>query len=114
MNRRSQIALIITATVIAVAVASVAILLYLASMEGLDLSKRVITDPVEGTETKAVENPAPPEHPAFPSPSTVNLSSSTGVNGNNSSVEQTLFKHLKVWQLLLSLSSKGYEDNLIP
>ncbi len=63
-------------------------------MVGFDASKRVISDPVKGTETQAVENPAPPQHPTFPSGSDNNLASSIGVNGsgNNSLAEQTLVK----------------------
>jgi hypothetical protein len=83
LKQRSTIVLTVTAVVIASA-----ILLYIASIRGFDPSKRVITDPVEGTETQAVENPAPPQHPAFPSPTANNFSSSTEVTGNNSLSEQ--------------------------
>lgn len=51
---------------VAVAVASAGILLYIASIGGFDPSKRVISDPVEGTETRIRESPASPNHPAFP------------------------------------------------
>lgn len=88
MNRRSAIALIVTAVLIA---SAFAILLSIASIGGFDPSKRVISDPVEGTETQAVENPALPEHPGFPPPSTNNLSSTVGAN-SNSFAEQTLVK----------------------
>jgi hypothetical protein len=72
MKHRSAFAL----TIIAILIASAATagLLSIASIGGFDPSKRVITDPVEGTETQAVENPAAPQHPAFPSPSANNLS----------------------------------------
>ncbi len=84
--------LAITAVLIA---ATAAILLSIASIGGFDPSKRVISDPVEGTETQVVENPAPPQHPAFPSPTDNNLSSAIGVNGNNNSfAEQSLVKAL--------------------
>lgn len=91
MKRKFAIALTITAVLIAT---TAAILLSIASIGGFDPSKRVISDPVEDTETQAVENPAPPEHPAFPSGSDNNLSSSIGVNGSsdNSLAEQTLVK----------------------
>ena len=61
--RRSVI--IVTVAVVAF---SAAVLLFVASIGGFDPSKRVISDPVEGTETQAVENPALPEYPAFPPP----------------------------------------------
>ncbi len=71
--------LIITIVLVATAAA---ILLSIASIGGFDPSKRAISDPVEGTETQVVENPARPEHPGFPPPAaTNNLSSSSGVNG---------------------------------
>jgi hypothetical protein len=91
LKRRSIIALTITAVLIATAAA---ILLSIASIAGFDPSKRVISDPVEGTETQVVENPAPPEHSGFPPPAANNFSSSAGVNGgdNNSLAEQTLVK----------------------
>jgi hypothetical protein len=90
LKRRSTIALTITAILIATA----AILLFIASIGGFDPSKRVISDPVEGTETQVVENPALPEHPGFPPPAANNFSSSARVNGgdNNSLAEQTLVK----------------------
>lgn len=81
----------LTVTIILIAAAA-ATLLFIASIGGLDPSKRVISDPVEGTETQVVENPAPPQHPGFPSPVANNFSSSTEVNDNNSFVEQTLVK----------------------
>ncbi len=81
----------LTITIVLIATAA-AILLSIASIGGFDPSKRGISDPVEGTETLVVENPAPPTHPAFPSPAANNFSSSTGVNGNNSLAEQTLVK----------------------
>ena len=56
---------IVAATVIVAA--SVGILVYIASIGGFDPSKRLISDTVEGTETKIQESPAPPSHPAFPS-----------------------------------------------
>ena len=90
MKRRSTIALTITAVVIATGAAVV--LLYIASIEGFDPSKRAVSDPIEGRETQAVENPAPPQHPAFPPPTPNNLSSSAGLNGNNSLAEQTSAK----------------------
>ena len=89
MNRRSTIVLIIT--IVSVATAA-AILLSIASIGGFDPSKRAISDPVEGTETQVVENPARPEHPGFPAPAANNLSSSSGVNGNNSLTAQALVK----------------------
>ncbi len=82
----------LTITVILIATAA-AILLSIASIGGFDPSKRVISDPVEGTETQVVENPADPEHPGFPSPAANNFSSSvrvSGNNNNNSFAEQTL------------------------
>ncbi|MDQ3854657.1 MAG: hypothetical protein M3299_17700 [Thermoproteota archaeon] len=82
MKRRSTIALTITA--ISIATAAV-ILLSIESIGGFDSSKRVISDSVEGTETQAVENPAPPEHPGFPPPAADNFSSSAGIKGNNNS-----------------------------
>lgn len=88
LNRRSTIVLIIT--IVSVTIAA-AILLSIASIGGFDPSKRVISDPVEGTETQVVENPARPEHPGFPAPAANNLSSS-GVNGNNSLTAQALVK----------------------
>ncbi len=88
LNRRSTIVLIITI----VSVATAAILLSIASIGGFDPSKRAISDPVEGTETQVVENPARPEHPGFPAPAANNLSSSSGVNGNNSLIAQALVK----------------------
>ena len=92
MKRKSAIALAITAVLIAT---TGAILLAIASIAGFDPSNRVISDPVEGTETQVVENPAPPQHPGFPSATDNNLSSSFGVNGNNNNnsfAEQTLAK----------------------
>lgn len=90
LNRRSKIVLIIT--IVSVATAA-AILLSIASIGGFDPSKRAISDPVEGTETQVVENPARPEHPGFPAPAANNLSSSSsGVNGNNSLTAQALVK----------------------
>ena len=87
--------LVVTAVVVA---AAAAILLAIASIGGFDPSKEVISDPAEGTVTQAVENPATPEHPAFPSPYVNNFSSPTEVNGdnnnNNSFTEQTLVKAL--------------------
>jgi hypothetical protein len=81
---------VLTITAILVATAA-AILLSIASIGGFDPSKRVISDPVEGTETQIVENPAPPQHPGFPSPAANNFTSSAGVNENNNSfAEQTL------------------------
>ena len=56
---------VIIGTIVIVA-ASVGILTYIASIGGFDPSKRVISDTVEGTETKIQESPAPPSHPAFP------------------------------------------------
>ena len=90
MKRRSIIALTITTLLVATA----AILLSIASIGGFDPSKRVISDPVEGTETQVVENPAPPQHPGFSSPAANNFSSSAGVSGNNNNslAEQTLMK----------------------
>lgn len=74
--------LIITAVLVATAAA---ILLSIANIGGFDPSKRAISDPVEGTETQVVENPARPEHPGFPQPTiNNNLSLSSGINGNNS------------------------------
>lgn len=70
MKRTSAVAL----TASAVAITAAAILLYIASIGGFDPSRRVISDPPEGTETQAVENPASPEHPAFPSPNANNFS----------------------------------------
>jgi hypothetical protein len=89
LKRRSIIALTITGILVATAAA---ILLSIASTGGFDPSKRVISDPVEGTETQVVENPAPPQHPGFSSPAANNFYSSAGVNGgnNNSLAEQTL------------------------
>jgi hypothetical protein len=91
LKRRSIIALTITALLVATAAA---ILLSIASIGGFDPSKRVISDPVEGTETQVVENPAPPQHPGFSSPAANNFSSSAGVSGNNNNslAEQTLMK----------------------
>jgi hypothetical protein len=91
LKRKSTIALTITAILVA---AAATILLSIASIGGFDPSKRVISDPVEGTETQVVENPASPQHPGFPSPAANNMSSSAGVNGsnNNSLAEQTLMK----------------------
>ncbi len=86
MKRRSAVVL----TVSAVAIAAAAILLYIASIGGFDPSRRVISDPIEGRETQPVENPATPEHPAFPSPNTNNFSTSTEVNENVSFTDQTL------------------------
>ncbi len=63
----------------------------IASGGGFDLSKRVISDPVEGTETQPVENPAPPKHPGFPLPSTNNVPSAAETT-SNSFAEQTLLK----------------------
>ncbi len=90
LKRRSAIALPVIAVVIATALA--ATLLYIASIGSFDPSKRAIRDPIEGRETQAVENPAPPQHPAFPLPTPNNISSSAGVNGNNSLAEQTSAK----------------------
>lgn len=56
---------IIIATV-AIVAASVATLTYIASIGGFDPSKRIISDTVEGMETKIQESPASPSHPAFP------------------------------------------------
>jgi hypothetical protein len=83
LKHKSAIALTITTVLIAI---TAAILLFIASMVGFNASKRVISDPVKGTETQAVENPAPPQHPTFPSGSDNNLASSIRVNGsgNNS------------------------------
>ena len=79
--------------VVASVVITTAILLSGASIGSFDLSRRVISNPTEGTETKVVENPAPPEHPAFPSPTANNFSSSAGANNNNNSfTERTLAK----------------------
>lgn len=86
MKRRTTVAL----TVSVVAIAAAAILLYIASIGGFDPSRRVISDPQEGTETQAIENPATPEHPAFPLPNASNFSSSTGINGDVSFAEQIL------------------------
>ena len=83
----------IALTITALLTASAAgVLLYIASIGGFDPSKRAISDPVEGTETQVVENPARPEHPGFPAPAANNLSSSSGVNGNNSLIAQALVK----------------------
>lgn len=60
---------------VAVVATSAGILSLVASIGGFDPSKRVITDPIEGTETKIVENPTPPDHPAFPA------SNSSSTNG---------------------------------
>lgn len=92
MKRTFAVAL----TVSAVAIVAAAILLYIASIGGFDPSRRVISDPQEGTETQAIENPATPEHPAFPLPNASNFSSSTGINGgdNSSFAEQILVNAL--------------------
>ncbi len=87
LKRRSTIVLIITVVLVAT---TAAVLLSIASIGGFDPSKRIISDPVEGTETQVVENPAPPQHPGFPSPAVNNFSSSGGINNNNSFAEQTL------------------------
>jgi hypothetical protein len=49
-------------------IAAATLLLYIASINGFELSGNVVTDPVEGKETQPVENPAPPNNPAFPAP----------------------------------------------
>jgi hypothetical protein len=83
----------IALTITALLTASAAgVLLYIASIGGFDPSKRVMTDPVEGTETQVVENPTRPEHPGFPPATTNNLSLSSGVNGNDSLATQALLK----------------------
>lgn len=92
MKRRS--AVVLTASVVAIAAA--AILLYIASIGGFDPSRRVISDPIEGRETQPVENPATPEHPAFPSPNTNNLSSSAVVDENISFAANTLANALGI------------------
>jgi hypothetical protein len=94
--------LVITAVLVATAAA---VLLSIASIGGFDPSKRAISDPVEGTETQAVENPARPEHPGFPPPTTTNnLSIPSGVNGSSSSLAaQTLVKASTA-----AITSSGY------
>ena len=83
----------IALTITALLTASAAgVLLYIASIGGFDPSKTVITDPVEGTETQAVENPTRPEHPGFPPTTTNNLSLSSGVDRNNSLEGRALLK----------------------
>lgn len=57
---------VVIAIIVSVAT-SVGLIAYVASIGGFDLSGRVISDTVEGTETSQVENPAPPDHPAFQS-----------------------------------------------
>jgi hypothetical protein len=91
LKQKSTIVLTVTAGVV-IATAATVILLYIPNIRGFDPSKRVITDPVEGTETQAVENSAPPQHPAFPSPTANNFSSSAEVNDNNSLAEQASLK----------------------
>jgi hypothetical protein len=100
LNRRSAIALIVTAVLIATASA---ILLSIASIGGFDPSKRVISDPIEGTETQAVENPALPDHPGFPPPSTNNLPS-TAEATSNSFAKQTLVKAPTVAIIVFGIS----------
>lgn len=91
LKRRSTIVLAIAAALV---VSAAAILLSIAGMGGFDPSRRAISDPVEGTETQAVENPVRPEHPGFPPPTSNNFSSSSGIdnnnNNNNSSTAQGL------------------------
>ena len=57
----------VIAAVAAAGIAGAAVLLYIASIGILGPSQRAISDPIEGMETQSVENPAPPQHPAFPS-----------------------------------------------
>ena len=69
--------MVIIVGTIAIIAASVAVLVYIASIGGFDPSKRIISDTVEGTETKIQESPAPPSHPAFPPDSSVQDNSSS-------------------------------------
>ncbi len=69
-----------------------AILLSVAGMGGFDPSGRAISDPARGTETQPVENPARPEHPAFPPPPANNTSSSSRIDGNDSSAVDGLLE----------------------
>ena len=89
LKRRSTIVLAITAALV---VSAAVILLSIAGMGGFDPSRRAISDPVEGTETQAVENPARPEHPGFPPPLSNNFSASGGIDSNNSSAAQGLLE----------------------
>jgi hypothetical protein len=68
---------VIIVRTIAIIAASVAVLVYIASIGGFDPSKRIISDTVEGTETKIQESPAPPSHPAFPPDNSVQDKSSS-------------------------------------
>jgi hypothetical protein len=51
-----------------------------------------------------VENPAAPQHPAFPSPAANNLSLPSGINGNNSLAAQALVKVPMAMMPSLSIS----------
>ncbi len=81
-----------------------AVVLSLAGIGGFDPSRRAISDPVEGTETQAVENPARPEHPGFPQPTSNNLSLSSGIDGNNTVTAQSLLEPLIIEIVFLGIS----------
>ncbi len=87
LKRRSTIILAITAGLVA---SAAVILLSIAGTGGFDPSRRAISDPVEGTETQAVENPARPEHPGFPLPLSNNFSASSRIDGNEPSTAQEI------------------------
>ncbi|MDQ4101820.1 MAG: hypothetical protein M3115_06500 [Thermoproteota archaeon] len=64
----------------AVAIVSIFTLLYTGSIAELDVTDRAINNPTQSGDTKAIENPAPPEHPAFPSAGEQNMSSILAFN----------------------------------
>lgn len=101
LKRRSVIVLAVTAALVA---SAAAVLLSIADMGGFDPSRRVVNDPIEGRETQAVENPARPEHPGFPPPVRNNLSSSSGVDVNNSLTAQALLEPIITAVVLLGIS----------
>ena len=101
LKRRSIILLAITGVSV---VFAAAIVLSTAGMGSFDPSSRAISDPVEGTETQAVENPARPEHPGFPPPSSNNLSLSSGTDGNISIAAQGLLEPLIAKIVFLGVS----------
>ena len=55
----------VIAAIVSIALGTGAIA-YMASIGGFNPSGATISDSLEGMETQQVENPAPPDHPAFP------------------------------------------------
>ncbi len=78
--KKSKIVATSAAAAVAVAIVSIFALLYTASIAEPDLIDRTINNPIQSGDTKAIENPVPPEHPAFPSAGELNRSSILAFN----------------------------------